>query len=204
MIWTKEEISIADELMEIAPKLRDEFLDYHKDFHTTFKGGISYAAANPLTILTDEEKSIWKVEGLRYVCRDQKVERNMFLDPKVSKVFPTATALTKKYLDYCGCSGYSVLEPGGVIHSHSDIENTSHSTIRIHIPLIIPEGDVCLETGGVKNDWSDLFAFDNGELHSAYNKTNKRRLIYIIDIARSFLSIPSWGLKITSISIPKV
>lgn len=203
MIWTKEEISIADELIELTPKLRDEFLDYHKDFHTTFKGGVSYAQANPLTILTEKEKSIWKVEGLRYVCPDQKVERNIFLDPKVASIFPTATALTQKYIDHCGCSGYSILEAGGVIESHSDIENTAHTTIRIHIPLIIPEGDVALEVKGVKNNWSELFAFDNGELHSAYNNTNKRRLIYIIDITRSFLSIPSWGFKTTSISIPK-
>ena len=56
-IWYRNEIKIADELMELAPKLRDEFLEYHKDFHTTFKGGISYAATNPLAILNEDRKS---------------------------------------------------------------------------------------------------------------------------------------------------
>jgi hypothetical protein len=199
MIWTKEEISIADELMEIAPKLRDEFLDYHKDFDTTFSKGISYAAANPLTILNEQEKESWKVEGLRYICPSQKVEQNLFLNPKISAAFPTATELTKKYINHCGCSGYSILDPGGIIEPHTDIENTLHNTVRIHIPLIIPEGDAMFDAEGVKTKWTDLFAFDNGSMHSAYNKTNKRRLIYIIDITRTFLSLPNWGLKITQV-----
>jgi hypothetical protein len=199
MIWTKDKISIADELMSLAPKLRDEFLDYHKDFDTTFSKGISYAAANPLTILNDQEKASWKVEGLRYICPSQKVEQNLFLDSKISAAFPTATELTKKYINHCGCSGYSILEPGGVIEPHVDIENTLHDTIRIHIPLIIPEGDLMFDAEGEKTKWSDLFAFDNGAMHSAYNRTNKRRLIYIIDITRKFLSLPNWGLKVAQI-----
>jgi hypothetical protein len=199
MIWARKEISIADELMELVPKLRDEFLNYHEDYHTTYKKGIPYASANPLTILNDNEKVVWKVEGLRYICPNQNVEQNLFLDPKVSSIFPTATTLTKKYFSVIGCSGYSSLDAGGVIEPHADIENTNHETIRIHIPLIIPRGDVILESEGTKTDWSDLFAFDNGSMHSAYNKTDKRRLIYIIDIKRSFLSIPNWGLKITQL-----
>lgn len=192
MIWSREKISIADELMDLVPKLREEFLDYHKDYDTTFEKGVSYAKVNPLTILNENEKIAWKVEGLRYVCPNQNVEQNLFLNETVQKTFPTAAYLTKKYINHCGCSGYSSLDPGGVIDRHSDIENTSHETVRIHIPLIIPSGDVCLEVKGIRNRWTDLFAFDNGELHSAYNKTDKRRLIYIIDITREFLSLSKW------------
>jgi hypothetical protein len=184
-LWPKQEISIGDELMSLADKLREEFLAHHSDYHTTFKGGKSYASANPLAILDENEKADWKVEGIRYALPEQKIENNMF-----SNIFPTATALTKKYINHCGCSGYSSLEAGGIIKRHVDIENRSHNTVRIHIPLIIPEGDTGFEVTGIKTNWSDLFAFDNGELHSAYNLTKQRRLIYIIDITRSFLGIP--------------
>ena len=186
-IWCRNEIKIANELMELAPKLRDEFLEYHKDFHTTFKGGVSYAVSNPHAVLDEKEKNDWKVEGLRYALPEQKVEHNFFLQPRIRNIFPTASTLTQQYIAHIGCSGYSVLESGGVIKSHVDIENRSRNTVRIHIPLIIPEGDVALEVNGIKQDWSDLFAFDNAELHSAYNKTDKRRLIYIIDISKSIL-----------------
>jgi len=191
--WTKEEISIADELMKLAPKLRDEFLEYHKDFYTTFKGGKPYSAANPHAILDDVPGKVdWKVEGLRYALLEQRIEHNMFLDPKLSNNFPTAASLTKKYVSHCGCSGYSILEPMGLIRRHMDVENRSHNFIRIHIPLIVPEGEIGLEVNGHNLKWNDLFAFDNGEQHSAYNRTKERRLIYIIDITRSFLLIPKF------------
>lgn len=193
-IWYRNEIRIADELMDLAPKLRDEFLEYHKDFHTTFKGGTSYAASNPLAILDEKEKNDWKVEGLRYVLPEQGIEQNFFLEPRVRSIFPTASALTQKYIAHVGCSGYSILEPGGDIKRHTDIENKSHNTIRIHIPLIVPEGDVYFKVDGKEMQWSDLFGFDNGQLHSAHNKSQKRRLIYIIDISRSFLKIPAFGI----------
>jgi hypothetical protein len=191
-IWTKEEISIADELLSLAPKLREEFLSYHTDFDTSFKGGKSYAESNPLAILDDKEKVKWKVEGLRYALPEQKIEHNLFMDPKVRNAFPTATALTEKYKPHCGCSGYSVLEGDGVIKPHVDIENKSHNTIRIHIPLIIPQSGCQFDVNGDTIDWSNLFGFDNGVIHSAYNKSDKRRLIYIIDITRSFLGIEKY------------
>jgi hypothetical protein len=137
--------------------------------------------------LDEKEKNDWKVEGLRYALPEQKVEHNFFLQPRIRNIFPTASTLTQQYIAHIGCSGYSVLESGGVIKSHVDIENRSRNTVRIHIPLIIPQGDIALEVNGIKQDWSDLFAFDNAELHSAYNKTDKRRLIYIIDISKSIL-----------------
>lgn len=192
-IWSKEEISIAEELLQLIPNLRDEFLQYHKDFDTTFKGGKPYSLANPHAILDDVPGKVdWKVEGLRYALLEQKIEHNMFLDPKLSTIFPTASQLTKKYLQHCGCSGYSILEPMGLIKRHMDVENRSHHFVRIHIPLIVPEGEVGFEVNGQNLKWDNLFAFDNGEQHSAYNRTKSRRLIYIIDITRSFLSIPKF------------
>lgn len=191
--WTKKEISISDELISLAPKLRDEFLNYHTDFDTTFKGGTPYSVANPSAILDNVSGEVdWKVEGLRYALFERNIKTNLFEDSKIRNNFPTAAALTEKYIDHCGCSGYSILEAGGIIRKHLDIENRLHKTVRIHIPLIIPEGDCMFEVNGTILNWSELFAFDNGELHSAYNKTKKRRLVYIIDITRTFLSIPKY------------
>jgi hypothetical protein len=191
--WSKEEISIADELMSLVPKLRDEFLKYHTDFDTTFNGGTPYSVANPSAILDNVPGKVdWKVEGIRYALFERNIVTNLFMDPKIRNNFPTATGLTEKYINCCGCSGFSILESIGIISRHLDVENRLHKTVRIHIPLIVPEGDCGLEVNGTSLKWSDLFAFDNGELHSAYNRTKKRRLIYIIDIQRSFLSIPNY------------
>ena len=187
-IWTKNEIAIADELQSLVPKLLEEFLLYHQDFNTTFSKHTSYADVN--LKLDPREKDIWKVEGMRYVSPDQNIELNPYKDPNTQKNFPTAVMLTEKYVEFCGCSGYSILEPGGVINRHTDIENRDRGTVRIHIPLIIPKGNVFIEIGGTELYWTDIFAFDNEEPHSAYNNTDNRRLIYLIDIKRSFLGIP--------------
>jgi hypothetical protein len=188
-VWSRNEISIGDELMTLVPKLTEEFLNYHKDFDTTFSKGVSYASGNPLAILDENEKAKWKVEGLRYSLPEQRIEHNLFLDETTEKNFPTAAALTKKFQKECGCSGYSILESGGVIKPHVDIENRSRKTIRIHIPLIIPESGCSFDVQGQKLEWTDLFGFDNGVIHSAQNQSDKRRLIYIIDITKSFLGI---------------
>lgn len=200
IIWRKEEIAIADELQQLIPQLRKEFLDYHTDFHAEFSKGKSYADTNANATISDVERDVWKVEGLRYVLPDQKVEHNMFLDPKIQTVLPTAAALTKKYFRHCGCSGYSILDAGGIIQRHTDIENRERKTVRIHVPLIIPSGETFFEVGGNEVEWTNIFAFDNEEPHSAYNNTKQRRLIYIIDINRSFLGIPA-GEKFVPIQI---
>lgn len=192
-IWKKQEIAIADELQTLVPNLIKEFLSYHSDFDTTFSKSVPYARINAQ--LDPREKDIWNVESMRYALPDQNIEYNPYRDIKIKENFPTAVALTEKYIEVCGCSGYSILEPGGIINRHIDKENRDRSTVRIHIPLIVPDGDVFLEVDGVQLDWSEIFAFDNRELHSAHNQTDKRRLIYIIDIKRSFLKIPESALS---------
>lgn len=192
-LWRRNEIKVADELMELAPKLREEFLAYHTDFFTEFNGGTSYARTNKLAHLDKSEREEWKIEGLRYLSPQQNVEKNFYLDEQVRNRFPTAAALTEKYISHIGCSGYSVLEGGGIIKRHVDIENKNHNTIRIHIPLIIPDGDVFFEVNSQEIDWSDLFGFDNAHIHGAQNNSQKRRLVYIIDMTRSFLGIPQYG-----------
>jgi len=101
-IWSRREISIADELMELAPKLTQEFLEYHKDFDTTFSGGISYAASNPEAILDEHEKVVWKVEGLRYALPDKNIEHNFFLQPRVRMIFSNGCITNTKIYCLCG------------------------------------------------------------------------------------------------------
>lgn len=189
-IWYKDELPIADELLAMAPKLLEEFLAYHTDFDTTFSKCKTYAETNSNAYVKDSEKNAWRTDGLKYALPDKHVEMNFYKDPSVRARFPTATALTEKYASECGCSGYSILDAGGVIERHTDIENRSRRTVRIHIPLIIPEGDTFFEVDGVEVDWTNIFAFDNESLHSAHNYTDKRRLIYIIDLSRSLMGLP--------------
>jgi len=191
--WLREEIPIADELMALAPKLTEEFLTYHHEFMDLALPTRLRAYKNPI-FDTDRLMSgldAWIVENLKYTWKEQKIFNNRFRDdPLVAKHFPTAVALTQRWGDDCPSSAYSCIEPGKVIERHTGVENRDNEIIRIHIPLIIPEGDIFFECEGVEIDWQDIWAFDNQLVHSAHNYGHARRLIYMLDVRRDRLGLP--------------
>jgi tetratricopeptide (TPR) repeat protein len=130
-----------------------------------------------------------KADALKYTYVQGKVFQQQLNRPEVRERFPTATALTEKYGDDCPISTYSIIESNAVIQRHTGIENRDNEFIRIHIPLVVPEGDVFFECEGAEIDWTDIWAFDNQLIHSAHNYTPFRRLIYLIDIRRSLLGL---------------
>ena len=73
---------------------------------------------------------------------------------------------------------------------HTGPENRNGKYVRIHIPLIIPEGDIFLEVNGEEVDWGDIFAFNNQLAHSSHNYSSEYRLIFLIDLEREFLGMP--------------
>ena len=189
-IWLRKEISIADELLSLAPKLTEEFLAYHTDFiEGNFSKGVPYINETFDTNNIKSHEHAWKIDGLKYVYKEKNIVLDPFKNNEIRKRFPTAVALTEKWGEDCPISTYSILEKNSVIERHTGIENRNGEFLRIHIPLIIPKGDIFLEVEGVEIDWSDLFGFDNQFIHSAYNHTDHRRLVYLIDIKRSAIGI---------------
>lgn len=191
--WLREELSCADELLSHVPALREEFLAYHTDF---IDG--SYAKSRPITdwlpktnmAKNDNDSYPWKVEPLKYAFDQMNIKLDMYNDPEVVKNFPTAATLTKKWSADCGCATYSVLEKNTVIVRHTGNEDRDNNYIRIHVPLIVPDGDVFFECEGQEIDWSDIWGFNGQLVHSVYNNTNQRRLVFLIDIRRSAIGLP--------------
>jgi hypothetical protein len=185
-IWLREEIPIAEELMALAPALKKEFLDYHTDFiDGDFKNGKSYRGASFLHSYEDA----WKIDHIKYSYPEKGILISEVDNPVIQSRFPTAVELTRKWGNDCPISTYSILEKNAVIKRHAGIENRSGEYIRIHIPLLVPEGDIFFEIEGVEIDWSDIFAFDNQFIHSAHNYSNRRRLVFLFDLKRSVLGI---------------
>lgn len=190
LFWLRDEISIAEELLSLAPKLTEEFLAYHTDFlEGNFEKGVPYKNPKYDTNTIQSRRDAWLVDPLKYQWASKNVLVDFYSRPGVEDRFPTATALTKKYKDVCPISTYSIIDKNNVITRHIGGENMDGDTIRIHIPLIVPPGDIFLEVEGVEIDWSDLFGFANQYVHSAHNYSDYRRLVYLIDIKRSFLGI---------------
>lgn len=192
-IWLREEISIADDLMSYADGLREDFLKYHQDFlEGDFKKGIPFRHKYfEIQRINGGKDSSWKTDPIKYHFPEAKMFQDRHLKDKAQiQRYPTASLLTRKYNNVCTISTYSILESDCSILRHTGSENRQGKYIRIHIPLIVPEGDIFFEVDGVEITWNDLFGFNNQFSHSAHNKSDKRRLVYLIDIERKFLGIP--------------
>lgn len=200
VFWLREEIPIADDLLSYAPKLLEDFLNYHTDFiDGDFVKGPNYVhtESDISSIIgkvdqTAEDKNVysWKIDHLKYTFNEANIHEKRWQQEEFKKRYPTAVELTEKYSAVCPISVYSVLEKNSIIYRHTGIENRDNEYLRIHIPLLIPPGDIYFECENEEIDWSDIWGFDNQCSHSAYNPTFNRRLVYLIDIKRSFLGIP--------------
>jgi hypothetical protein len=189
-IWLREELPISDELEKLIPALREEFLNYHTDFiDGDFVNGKPYRNDLFDTNNVQSSKNAWKIDPIKYSHPDAGIFKSGLDHLVFRNRFPTAVALTEKWGEDCPISSYSILEKNAVITRHTGIENRSGEYVRIHIPLLVPEGDIFFEVEGVEIDWSDIFAFDNQFVHSAHNYSNYRRLVYLLDIKRSALGI---------------
>lgn len=192
-VWQRDEIRIADDLLSYVPKLREEFLAYHTDFiDGDFALGvpINIPTLNSPSQLTSKTYA-WKMGPLKYLWPQAGIQEDYYLNKDVAERFPTACEIVKKYNNNCACVGYSILEKNSVIVRHTGIENRDNEYLRIHVPIIVPEGDIFFEVEGVELDWSDIWGFDNQLIHSAHNLSNNRRLVLLIDIRRDFLGIPN-------------
>ena len=201
-IWRGEEIPIAKFLMSYQESLREEFLrgcstveeaclKYSTDALDLRLFGISLEESAKGIVSKDKESGEfktnvggWKGVQFKYERHDElidfKLERSD--NDLLAKRYPTAFKLVKSYGDYCPMASYSILAPQTILNRHTGPENRSGKYIRIHIPLIIPEGDVFLEASGEEVRWDDIWGFNNQHAHSAYNLTDEWRVVFLLDL----------------------
>jgi aspartyl/asparaginyl beta-hydroxylase (cupin superfamily) len=186
--------------MSFQQALRDEFIGDNITLENAakfVKPSIYYRSDLPegvkdyLVQNTDgtPDMSKWLARALKHEHRDKKI---FFKEsaPDMLARFPTAMKLIDEFGDDCPIASYSILAPNTVINRHTGVENRSGEFIRIHIPLIVPEGDIFFEVNDEIVHWDDIFAFNNQYVHSAHNRTNGWRLCFLIDIRRTRAGLP--------------
>ena len=204
--WRRNEISVADYLMSHQDDLRNDFM---RGFNTLQEAAA--AQTNPVMNierimdrvkrglpLKDAQECVttnntanynaWRAMSLRYERHDYK-DISYTAPESFKERYPTAYKLITEYGDDCPIANYSVISPNSVIQRHTGVENRNGEFIRIHIPLIIPEGDVFFEANGEEMVWDDIWAFNNQIAHSAHNYTNEYRLIFMIDLRRTSIGM---------------
>ncbi len=79
-------------------------------------------------------------------------------------------------------ASFSALDPGAIVYPHADQDS---GTIRVHLPLVIPEGCEMWIDGQVHR-WQEgrCFVFDNRLTHAAHNPTQRRRGLLLFNVFR--------------------
>lgn len=201
-IWRGDEIPIASYLMSFQDALRAEFLE---GFSSLEEACQKYTTDNldlrMFGVALDEsEKGVWvkdpntgkfEVNGTGWKSIQFKYGRHDELidfafersdNDRIAKKYPTAHKLVKEYGEFCPIANYSILAPQTILHRHNGPENREGKYLRIHIPLIIPEGEVFLEASGEEVTWDNIWGFNNQHTHSAYNFTDEWRVVFMIDL----------------------
>jgi Aspartyl/Asparaginyl beta-hydroxylase len=196
---------VADYLMEHQQSLLDEFMDGFNSVEEAVN-----ALSNPTIELAtvssvenfgsylsqakvNEEympnEKAWQSSFIKYENPDRGIHEPIkeFLKPR----FLTGQKLLSEFGDQdCMIANYSSLGPHSTIKRHTGNENRSGEFVRVHIPLVVPDGDVYFEVAGEEIDWSDIFCFNNQYMHSAYNNTDQWRLCFLIDLRRTRIGLP--------------
>lgn len=121
----------------------------------------------------DNGKPSWKLFGLILFGREIKENTDKCIE-------------TMKILNRCSGivnAGFSCLEPNVITALHCDF---NHDILRCHIPIYIPEGDTAIKINDNLKKWNDneFFIFDDTYNHQAWNYTNEKRIVLIIDIKK--------------------
>ena len=82
--------------------------------------------------------------------------------------------------------GYSLLLPGTEIIPH---EGYTSDVVRMHLGLVVPEGDCALVVGGERRQWAQgkILFFDDTVEHSAHNRADSERIVLLLDLDRKLI-----------------
>jgi hypothetical protein len=182
--------NLCDRLHNMIPGLIADFMQDHKSIADRIAvDGIKVNDGSSDKTKNSQHGNLdaWQAVPLKHTNRYAGIKT---VWPNMEEKFPTASKLVLEYDDDCPVAFYSIMAPGTELHRHTGPENLDGKNIRVHVPLIIPEGDIFLEVNGEFVTWDDIFCFDNQYVHSAYNYSDEWRLIFLIDFTRESIGIP--------------
>lgn len=95
------------------------------------------------------------------------------------KACPALSGLLEEF-PYIVTAEFSMLEPNTHILPHTGFTD---KVLRSHLGMVVPEGDLGIKVGEETRHWKerDWLVFDDSIMHEAWNKTDERRIVLMID-----------------------
>jgi len=102
--------------------------------------------------------------------------------PLGKRCCPITSSIIHEHIPDHQAAGFSILKPNTVITPH---RGYSPAVLRCHLGLIIPE-NCALSVASVQKPWEEgkVMVFDDTYEHSAWNKSDKERVILLIDFKK--------------------
>ena len=93
---------------------------------------------------------------------------------------PVTASLIEQHIPTHGAAGFSLLQPKTQIKPHQGYQG---DFLRCHLGLKIPQGDCALKVNNEIRNWKQgkVIIFDDRVIHNAWNLTQEKRVILLID-----------------------
>lgn len=116
----------------------------------------------------------WGVLGL--YAFGQRLEENCRLCPKTAGVVENIPGMIT--------AGFSSLDPGTYIDPHFGV---SKAVLRCHLGVVVPENNCAIRVDKETKNWQEgkCLVFDDTYEHEAWNRSNKTRIVLLVDFMRS-------------------
>lgn len=135
----------------------------------------------------DSPLAPWNVFPLCYCFPATNVQARQWIHQTCALVPLTVELLRRHLGDALRTALFSRLDSESVLEPHTGWEDLANHVYRVHIPLIVPDGDLC-------GAWVDgcvethrrgrPLIFDDSKTHRAFNYSSQERIVLIIDLAR--------------------
>lgn len=103
-------------------------------------------------------------------------------------IYPIFNKFVESFGEQCRSAGFSILEPGGEVLTHTDTEEGHERYVIVHVPLLIPEGNVGFTENAETGTWEEgnSFILDVESPHSIWNFTDSPRVVILLEILKEY------------------
>lgn len=161
--------TLRDKINNLIPALKQDFINAHGLDTSNIP---MYDIGKKLDVNKKWKMSVLKIMG----------EWNAEAKSK----YPTLNTLVEELGDTCRSAGYSILESGGNVLTHTDTEEGHENYVIVHVPLMVPSGDIGFYENDEKGIWveGECFILDVESPHSVWNFTDQSRVVVLLELLK--------------------
>ena len=127
----------------------------------------------------------WDIIPLLHTFPSYNIKNQKWIE-ETSNLFPLTVHLLKN-IPNIRTALFSKMGKKTIIDSHTGWGELSNYVLRCHIPIHIPDKEMCgVSVGGIihYHNPKDIICFDDSIIHNAFNFSDNERIVLIIDILR--------------------